>query len=181
MNRRAPILHLLAVPVIAIIMCNGFTISLINLLSGSWHFNQLPLRHFIVLLTGLYGLYLHFFRKRENRNYPIIIGSIIIGILWAYFRISFPIWIFGALLNFTIMRSLMLSKSWRVSITDFMYVLVGTGLALFIYPISLFLAVALFITIQIICEMRHVPLKLKIKRDRFYESLQQAERVLSRS
>jgi len=76
------------------------------------------------------------------------------------------------------MRVFILQKDFRSFFMDFVYALIGTVAAIFLYPISFTLAVASFLAVQIICEMRQKLVVSPAKKNRFDESFKTAERIL---
>lgn len=179
MQNKVPLLHLLVVPVVTILVCNGLTVNVLDALSGGVFLNITPLKYLIVCLTGLYGAYLHLFRNKNPRNYIILIATVVGGIFWIHFHPSFFIWLGGAALNFSVMRILILQRDWTALFMDLVYVLLGIVVALFLYPISFTFAVAAFLTIQIIFEMRRKSSPKMFHGNRFDESMKTAEKILN--
>lgn len=178
MKNKAPLLHLLVVPVLTILVANGLTMGVLSAFSGIMCLAGTPFRHVTLLVTVLYGAYLHFFRNRDLRNYWILAGAAFAGILWIELRPSLLVWLAGAAFVFSAMRILILRRSWSEIFGDGLAVLAGLAVWLFLYPLGFGFSVAAFLTVQIIYEMRNPAVVKLVKGSRFEESRKVADRIL---
>jgi len=180
------VLHLLIVPVITFLTCNSFVLFLtdaimlnfqpynVTFVSSLPYYLCLP----ALLLTCFYGLYLHFFRHQQKKNYFYIAGAGILSLFWCFMAPTTLIWVTGCLILFSFMRSLILKKGYVGFGKDFMWTVLAGFLAAFMFPMSYTLSIALFLTMQILFEMNGNEPKMTCPKDAFRDSYRMADSVL---
>lgn len=178
--RKINVLHLFVVPVITFLVCNSLSQTLIHMMTDRLSDPHGSSQVSMILLMTLYGLYIHFFMKKDKRDI-IIIGLILMsGFVWLWFSFSWIVWLGGFVFLFSLMRTMMLNKNLLQFFEDIITVVLGVLIAIFLYPISFSMAVASFLVVQIIFEFRQPSIKFENPRDKFRDNLRLAREILNR-
>ncbi|MBU0504874.1 MAG: hypothetical protein ABII18_02615 [bacterium] len=173
MRNKAHVLHLFVVPLITFLACNSF-MSFLNYVGDMPYFLCLP----VLSVTILYGLYLQFFIHKKKRNYIImgVVAALSLG--WCFVAPTKVVWLFGCAGLFTGMRAFMLSKGLLNTFKDYVWTLLATFLAGFMFPMSYVLSIAVFLTMQVLFEMNGSETKVPVRNDSFKDSYRMADSVL---
>ncbi len=175
MPKRPNLLHLLLVPLIIMLVCNGISTAILwQFSSGLIHFWQ----NAALLVMGLYGVYL-MWRTRARPDWRVAL-CVIAALVINYWTVPGFLW-FGAMaVLFSGARLSLLRGSTSALPADLLAALVGLAAALFLVPASLTAAVAAFVLVQLIYEMRRGEIvTAPLGADRFREGLRTAERILA--
>ena len=177
MKTKTPLLHLLVVPLITLLACNGLTLVLLD--SLSWY-RQDFIKYLALAVMTLYQLYLMAFHSPQRKSGWSILISSMLAFFWIHTPVPFVIWGVGAIALFSFTRIFLLKRDAMLLWQDLAYAFAGSGLGIFFAPLSLFLAVMIFVTTQVLCEMR-VPIgERSLVRDCFQESLKTVLRVINK-
>jgi|APSaa5957512535_1039671.scaffolds.fasta_scaffold127213_2 hypothetical protein len=177
--RKTNMFHLLLAPIMALVITNGFTYALVNLTSYAFYPYLARGQWYALLITIAYGLYLHFALNRQRSNYLVLLMTALASLFWSWILPVGLIWFAGQSLLFALMRSFILHRNAKLFAMDAGYVAIGGACALFLFPISSFLALTVFLVVQILCETRQASHQAVYQKDRFNESLKVAKQVLN--
>lgn len=173
---KRPLLHLFMVPILTLLVANGLSLGVLQ--SLTWSNSWLRLEGFFWLSHAAYGGYLLFFRSSCPRTLGVYLFSLLFS---ALLLLSAPAgWVILGfqILLFSLMRSFIFKKSLTQSGIDLMYTSVGVIGALFLYPISLFLAVMVFFTLQMMGDLGTLSATPLVFTDSFEKHHKMAEEVL---
>lgn len=179
MARRARLVHLLMVPVITIIVCNGLAGSLL------WQLSASEFMYFKLLataVTALYGLYLYWLRRQKEEPgwHLLALGAGATAL--AMVPLPSVLWLLGSAVLFSMMRIILTGAAKASFAKDLLVVIAGLAVAVFMLPASLAAAVAGFLLVQMIYDLGHSlhrTTPTPRAPDRFHDGLRTAERVLT--
>jgi len=174
MKTKTPLIPLLMLPVITLLALNPLAHEVLDLASSGPGFY---LKHLLLLVTLLYGLYLNLFRAPKKSHWMILLVTAVLGLFLSQLGFSGLIWLIAFALLFSGMRVVILERPLKSLPKDLGAFFVGVLVATLLTPLSLIASIAAFLLVQMIYELR-LKEETPSYSDRFMESHKTAERIL---